>query len=172
MSGDRLNLGPGFCQAAKEENHFTRSDAYQAAPASTVHFANCPRWVRIASPQLSILADVLFQIMEADIQQPPTEPRAVLVEGGSWEDRRVAVRVVQQEKYTESYVLRGPRPEGGIYSSGADEGSCYLPQGTYGQDTLRPVTIKQVLDAQQPHPDADFKIDDVEITQVNSLVIR
>ena len=104
--------------------------------------------------------------MEADIQRPPTQPRAVLVEGGSWEDRRVAVRVVQQEKYTDSYVLRGPRPEGGIYSSGADEGSFSLPQGTYGQDTLRPVTIKQVLDAQQPHPDADFKIDDVEITQV------
>jgi len=40
-------------------------------------------------------------------------------------------------------------------------------QGTYGKDTLRPVTIKQVLDAQQPHPDAEFKIDDVEITQVS-----
>ena len=39
-------------------------------------------------------------------------------------------------------------------------------QGTYGKDTLRPVTIKQILDAQQPHPDAEFKIDDVEITQV------
>ena len=108
--------------------------------------------------------------MEVDIQRPPTEPRAALVEGGSWEDRRVAVRVVQQEKYTDSYVLRGPRPEGGIYSSGVDESSYYLPQGTYGQDTLRPVTIKQVLDAQQPHPDADFKIDDVEITQVITLV--
>lgn len=79
----------------------------------------------------------------------------------------MAVRVVQQEKYTDSYVLRGPRPEGGVYSlAQADESSLYVPQGTYGQDTLRPVTIKQVLDAQQPHPDADFKIDEVEITQV------
>ena len=83
----------------------------------------------------------------------------------------MAVRVVQQEKYIfESYVLRGGRPEGGIYSlSQADESSLYVPQGTYGQDTLRPVTIKQVLDAQQPHPDADFKIDEVEITQVTDV---
>lgn len=40
-------------------------------------------------------------------------------------------------------------------------------KGTYGKDTLRPVTIKQALEAQQPHPDAEFKIDDVEITQVS-----
>lgn len=92
----------------------------------------------------------------------------MLVEGGSWEDRRVAVRIVQQEKYTDSYayVLRGPRPEGGVYSSQVDESSYDPLQGTWGQDTLRPVTIKQVLDAQQPHPDAEFKIDDIEITQV------
>ena len=40
------------------------------------------------------------------------------------------------------------------------------PQGVYGRDNLRPCTILQVLQAQQPHPDAEFKIDDVEITQV------
>ena len=32
---------------------------------------------------------------------------------------------------------------------------------------MRPVTIKQVLDATQPHPDAEFSIDDVEISQVS-----
>ena len=38
----------------------------------------------------------------------------------------------------------------------------------YGKDTLRPVTIKQLLDAQLPHPDAEnFKIDDTEIGQVS-----
>lgn len=36
----------------------------------------------------------------------------------------------------------------------------------YGKDTLRPTTIKQLLDASQPHPDAEFKIDGTEITQV------
>jgi hypothetical protein len=37
---------------------------------------------------------------------------------------------------------------------------------TYGKDTLRPVTIKQIIDAQQPHPDAEFKLDGHEMTQV------
>ena len=38
---------------------------------------------------------------------------------------------------------------------------------TYGKDTLRPVTIKQLLDAHHPNPDADyFMIDDNETTQV------
>jgi hypothetical protein len=41
-----------------------------------------------------------------------------------------------------------------------------LKQRGYGKDTVRPVTIKQVLDAQQPHPDADFKIDGDAISQV------
>lgn len=37
----------------------------------------------------------------------------------------------------------------------------------YGKDTLRPVTIKQLLDAHHPHPDAEhFMIDDSETTQV------
>lgn len=39
-------------------------------------------------------------------------------------------------------------------------------QGTISRDTLRPCTIKQVLDATQPHPDADFKIDDIEVQQL------
>ena len=31
---------------------------------------------------------------------------------------------------------------------------------------MRPVTIKQILDAQQPHPDADFKVDGDAISQI------
>ncbi|KAL8769514.1 MAG: hypothetical protein Q9209_004575 [Squamulea sp. 1 TL-2023] len=42
----------------------------------------------------------------------------------------------------------------------------FSDQGTISRDTLRPCTIKQVLDATQPHPDADFKIDDVEVQQL------
>jgi replication factor A2 len=42
-------------------------------------------------------------------------------------------------------------------------------QSGYGKDTLRPCTIKQILDAQQTHPDADFKIDNTEITQVTFI---
>ena len=36
----------------------------------------------------------------------------------------------------------------------------------YGKDTLRAVTIKQLNEAQQPYPDAEFRIDNAEITQV------
>ncbi|KAL8873994.1 MAG: hypothetical protein Q9174_000619 [Haloplaca sp. 1 TL-2023] len=37
------------------------------------------------------------------------------------------------------------------------------------KETLRPCTIKQVQDASQPHPDADFKIDDVEVQQLTFI---
>lgn len=38
---------------------------------------------------------------------------------------------------------------------------------SYGKDTLRPVTIKQLIDAHHPHPDAEhFMIDGAETTQV------
>ncbi|KAF6229098.1 hypothetical protein HO133_007212 [Letharia lupina] len=68
---------------------------------------------------------------------------------------------------TTSYGAQGGAGGGGFMggSQGGSQGAA--GKGTYGKDTLRPVTIKQVLDAQQPHPDAEFKIDDVEITQVS-----
>ncbi|KAE9371155.1 replication protein A, subunit RPA32 [Stipitochalara longipes BDJ] len=51
---------------------------------------------------------------------------------------------------------------------GSQQGSQDSPGGskTYGKDTLRPVTIKQIIDAVQPHPDSDFKIDNSEVTQI------
>lgn len=69
---------------------------------------------------------------------------------------------------TTSYGAQGGAGGGG-FMSGSQGGSQENPagKGTYGQDTLRPVTIKQVLEAQQPHPDATFKIDDVEVTQLS-----
>lgn len=39
-------------------------------------------------------------------------------------------------------------------------------QGGYGKDTVRPMTIKQILDAQQSHPDADFRCDGEPFSQV------
>jgi len=41
-----------------------------------------------------------------------------------------------------------------------------LLKGTYGKDTLRPLTILQVLTASQPHPDAEFSIEGTEVTQI------
>ena len=39
-------------------------------------------------------------------------------------------------------------------------------KGGYGKDTVRPVTIKQILHAHHPHPDAEFKIDGEVATQL------
>ncbi|KAL8823467.1 MAG: hypothetical protein Q9191_005825 [Dirinaria sp. TL-2023a] len=69
---------------------------------------------------------------------------------------------------TTSYGAQGGAGGGG-FMGGSQGGSQEntAGKGTYGQDTLRPVTIKQVLEAQQPHPDATFKIDEVEVTQLS-----
>ncbi|KAI9751224.1 MAG: hypothetical protein M4579_006156 [Chaenotheca gracillima] len=69
---------------------------------------------------------------------------------------------------TTSYGAQGGTTGGGFLNSSQDFGG--VPAETivlqYGKDTLRPVTIRQVVEAQQPHPDADFKIDGVDIAQV------
>lgn len=38
-------------------------------------------------------------------------------------------------------------------------------------EALRPVTIKQLNEAQQPNPDADFLIDDVDVGQVRTRLL-
>ncbi|CZT20760.1 related to single-stranded DNA binding protein 30K chain [Ramularia collo-cygni] len=66
-----------------------------------------------------------------------------------------------------SYNAGGAANGGGFMtgSQGGGEGSAQ--KRGYGKDTLRPVTIKQLLDAHHPHPDADhFVVDDAEMTQV------
>lgn len=42
---------------------------------------------------------------------------------------------------------------------------CFEQKG--GQSTLRPVTIKQIIGADQPHPDADFQIDGADVGSVS-----
>ncbi|KAL8736123.1 MAG: hypothetical protein Q9181_002538 [Wetmoreana brouardii] len=69
---------------------------------------------------------------------------------------------------TTSYGAQGGAGGGG-FMSGSQGGGSSQPnagRGTISRETLRPCTIKQVLDASQPHPDADFKIDDVEVQQL------
>ncbi|CCG82663.1 Replication factor-A protein [Taphrina deformans PYCC 5710] len=55
---------------------------------------------------------------------------------------------------------------GGGYNSGGFVASQTTPGGEKrgGNNALRPVQIKQILEASQSHPDADFKIDDSEIS--------
>ncbi|KAM3069486.1 Replication factor A protein 2 [Clarireedia jacksonii] len=75
---------------------------------------------------------------------------------------------------TTTYGAQGGAEGGGFVQGGyggSQGGSQESPGGskTYGKDTLRPVTIKQIIEAVQPHPDADFKIDGVEITQLSFI---
>ncbi|KFY22692.1 hypothetical protein V493_06406 [Pseudogymnoascus sp. VKM F-4281 (FW-2241)] len=69
---------------------------------------------------------------------------------------------------TTSYGAQGGAEGGGFMGGASQTGSQDTPGGskTYGKDTLRPVTIKQIIDAQQPHPDAEFKVDGHEMTQI------
>ncbi|KAI9847775.1 MAG: replication factor A protein 2 [Thelocarpon superellum] len=69
---------------------------------------------------------------------------------------------------TTTYGAQGGASGGGfVNQAGSQGGSQASPSGSkYGNDTLRPVTIRQVLEAQQPHPDAKFRIDGSEITQI------
>ncbi|KAK5162653.1 hypothetical protein LTR04_003152 [Oleoguttula sp. CCFEE 6159] len=73
----------------------------------------------------------------------------------------------QQNTYsTTSYGAQGGAGGGGFMNTGSQNSPGSGAKQQYGKDTLRPVTIKQILDAQQPHPDAEFKVDGSEITQV------
>lgn len=67
---------------------------------------------------------------------------------------------------TTSYGAQGGAGGGG-FMPGSQNNDSPSNKRTYGKDTLRPVTIKQLLDAHHPHPDAEyFMIDESETTQV------
>lgn len=66
---------------------------------------------------------------------------------------------------TTNYSAQGGA-DGGGFMGGEVQSSPAGGKGGYGKDTVRPVTVKQILHAYQPHPDADFKIDDEVVTQL------
>ncbi|KAI4278360.1 MAG: hypothetical protein LQ337_001062 [Flavoplaca oasis] len=73
--------------------------------------------------------------------------------------------------YGGNYSIPSYGAQGGAGGGGFMIGSQGGSQSNKGNiskasDSLRPCTIKQVLDATQPHPDADFKIDDVDVIQI------
>ncbi|KAL1413150.1 Replication factor A protein 2 [Vanrija albida] len=57
---------------------------------------------------------------------------------------------------------------GGFVAGGSPYGSQESPGGRKSRpnQTLRPVTIKQIIDASQAHPDSDFQIDGVDVQAV------
>ncbi|KAF2813199.1 replication factor A2 [Mytilinidion resinicola] len=66
---------------------------------------------------------------------------------------------------TTSYGAQGGAGGGGFIPG---DGSQNSPSGNkgYGKDTLRPVTIKQLIDAQPMHQEGEFKVDGAEITTI------
>ncbi|OJD15212.1 hypothetical protein AJ78_04511 [Emergomyces pasteurianus Ep9510] len=69
---------------------------------------------------------------------------------------------------TTSYGAQGGMGGGGFTGGeGASQGGSQSEgKGGYAKNSLRPVTIKQTLEATQAHGDADFKIDGTEVSQV------
>ncbi|GKT47467.1 replication factor A protein 3 [Colletotrichum spaethianum] len=64
-----------------------------------------------------------------------------------------------------AYGAQGGDDAGGFVYGGSQQGS----QGggkAYSEESLRPVTIKQIIDADEAYPGADFKIDGATVTQV------
>ncbi|KAK6356232.1 replication factor A protein 2 [Orbilia javanica] len=54
----------------------------------------------------------------------------------------------------------------GGYTNDSQFGTQASPGKSQARNTLRPVTIKQILEAQTPHDDSTFVIDDVEVGNV------
>ncbi|KAK8118903.1 uncharacterized protein PG998_003529 [Apiospora kogelbergensis] len=65
-----------------------------------------------------------------------------------------------------SYNAGGGDDAGGFVYGGSQNGSQSGAGKGYGDATLRPVTIKQLIDAEQAYPDAPFRVDGLEITEV------
>jgi len=64
--------------------------------------------------------------------------------------------------------------EGGANAGASQGGGSQGNSQTSGQDkratrTLVPLTIKQIINATQDHPDDDFKVDGHEVAQVREL---
>ncbi|KAI0132488.1 hypothetical protein BJ170DRAFT_250119 [Xylariales sp. AK1849] len=64
-----------------------------------------------------------------------------------------------------SYGAQGGEDAGGFVYGGSQGGSQAAGRG-FSDESLRPVTIKQVIDAEQAFPDAPFRIDGIEVSQV------
>lgn len=72
--------------------------------------------------------------------------------------------------YSNTYNSGGAGGGGFINNYSGSQGASQQTPGSTSKarasNTLRPVTIKQILEAVQLHPDADFKVDDVELSHI------
>ncbi|KAK1759375.1 replication factor A protein 2 [Echria macrotheca] len=65
-----------------------------------------------------------------------------------------------------NYGAGGDQDAGGGFMGATQGASSQADKSKYADDTLRPVTIKQILDASEDYPGADLKIDGQGITQL------
>ncbi|KAF6833475.1 hypothetical protein CPLU01_05513 [Colletotrichum plurivorum] len=65
-----------------------------------------------------------------------------------------------------SYGAQGGEDGGGFVYGGSQQQGSQGGGKSYGEDSLRPVTIKQIIDAEEAYPGADFRIDGNAVTQV------
>ncbi|KAL8997956.1 MAG: hypothetical protein Q9169_002878 [Polycauliona sp. 2 TL-2023] len=102
--------------------------------------------------------------MAAITQPPPTVPKAAPAEVVSLPDPKAAPNPTRC--FLPPSNLRFLPPPS--HNRPSTNPPFRFHQGNISQskDTLRPCTIKQVNDATQPHPDAEFKVDDVEVGQI------
>ncbi|PNP45832.1 hypothetical protein TGAMA5MH_02572 [Trichoderma gamsii] len=66
-----------------------------------------------------------------------------------------------------SYGAQGGDDSGGFFAGGgSQQGSQGGGGKSYQDESLRPLTIKQILDAEEPYSGAEFKVDGTPITQI------
>ncbi|ODA77685.1 hypothetical protein RJ55_06287 [Drechmeria coniospora] len=66
-----------------------------------------------------------------------------------------------------AYGAQGGDDAGGFFAGGSQQGSQSAAGGkAYQDESLRPVTIKQILEAEEAFSGADFKIDGSPVTQI------
>ncbi|CBQ72976.1 related to RFA2-DNA replication factor A, 36 kDa subunit [Sporisorium reilianum SRZ2] len=71
--------------------------------------------------------------------------------------------------YAQNYATGGGASGGGFLANGSQSDS---PSGKRaGNNTLRPVTIRQLINAEQPHPDAEFTLDGAELGQLTFVAV-
>ncbi|KAL7950247.1 hypothetical protein V8C42DRAFT_309946 [Trichoderma barbatum] len=66
-----------------------------------------------------------------------------------------------------SYGAQGGDDSGGFFAGGGSQQQGSQGGGkSYQDESLRPLTIKQILEAEEPYSGADFKVDGAPITQI------
>ncbi|KAL7796647.1 hypothetical protein V8C37DRAFT_372501 [Trichoderma ceciliae] len=65
-----------------------------------------------------------------------------------------------------SYGAQGGDDSGGFFAGGGSQQGSQGGGKSYQDESLRPLTIKQILEAEEPYSGADFKVDGAPITQI------